>query len=58
MIYYANENAPYIQHYGVLGMKWGRRRYHNKDGSLTKAGIRRHTKAVKKINDAYRRRKM
>ena len=52
MIYYANEQSPYIQHYGVLGMQWGRRRYRNKDGSLTKAGIRRHAKAVKKINDA------
>ena len=38
MIYYANENSPYIQHYGVLGMKWGARRYRNKDGSLTPAG--------------------
>lgn len=27
MIYYANENSPYIQHYGVLGMKWGHHRY-------------------------------
>ena len=28
MIYYANENSPYIQHYGVLGMKWGHRKSH------------------------------
>ena len=26
MIYYANEQSPYIQHYGVLGMRWGHRR--------------------------------
>lgn len=26
MIYYANENSPYIQHYGVPGMKWGHRK--------------------------------
>ena len=26
MIYYANENSQYIKHYGVLGMKWGRRK--------------------------------
>ena len=28
MIYYANENSQYIKHYGVLGMKWGRRKSH------------------------------
>ena len=26
IIYYANEQSPYIQHYGVLGMKWGHRK--------------------------------
>lgn len=32
-----------LKHYGVLGMKWGVRRYQNKDGSLTSAGKRKYT---------------
>ena len=31
-----------LTHYGVLGMKWGIRRYQNKDGSLKPAGKKRY----------------
>ena len=35
-----NENE--LQHHGILGMKWGVRRYQNKDGTLTAAGRKRY----------------
>lgn len=36
-----------LAHYGVLGMKWGVRRYQNKDGSLTDAGRKRYDRDVR-----------
>lgn len=42
-------------HYGVLGMKWGVRRYQNKDGTLTDAGKKKYTKwRDKRIKKAER----
>lgn len=39
-----------LMHYGVLGMKWGVRRYQNADGSLTAEGRRRAKNEYKEDN--------
>lgn len=36
------DDVDVLEHYGIRGMKWGIRRYQNKDGSLTPAGRQRY----------------
>lgn len=48
-----------LNHAGIKGMKWGVRRYQNKDGSLTPAGKKRYNRdAVKDMSDEELRKKL
>lgn len=44
MEYYIYKTDDELIHWGIKGMKWGVRRYQNKDGSLTNAGKKRRAK--------------
>lgn len=40
-----------LMHWGIKGMKWGVRRYQNRDGSLTPAGRKRYDKEMAKLKE-------
>ena len=49
--------SEFLVHYGVKGMKWGVRRYQNKDGTLTNAGKKRYSEddvIIKKGTEVHR----
>lgn len=70
---YNYADPDYIQHYGILGMRWGVRRFQDKSGRLTAAGKKRYdddpsngkpgsssktTKAKKEVGDSFIERKL
>lgn len=45
--------ASYLMHYGILGQKWGVRRYQNPDGSLTPEGRKHYGLNTLDYNERY-----
>lgn len=43
-------SEDHLEHHGILGQRWGYRRFQNPDGSLTEAGMKRYNRQTKKLS--------
>lgn len=48
-------NDTYLMHHGILGQKWGVRRFRNEDGTLTNAGKKRYSEDREILNSTKRK---
>lgn len=48
-------SPTYLEHHGILGQKWGVRRFQNSDGSLTTEGKERYSKSSKLANSLHKK---
>lgn len=51
-----NDGTNYLMHHGILGQKWGIRRFQNKDGSYTRAGLERRRELLPDPKSLYGKR--
>lgn len=57
MANYRINTSDELYHHGVLGMKWGVRRYQNYNGSYTQAGLKRYEKSASTYEDLKAKKK-